>query len=293
MNDKPETKELQSAVFAKIEAAKLTPRARWYFQSRECLVWFLWLLSVFLGALAVAVSLSAVSYQSHALYEITHDSYWLYVLAVLPYLWLLVFLVMGGLGIYHLRHTRRGYRYPLWLICASSLIFSLAGGAFLHLVGAGFGLDKTLGEKVPMYASQMEYERARWQVPNEGRLIGRMPQPRNEDSASIVWFVDADNNDWQIDISELMLEDQELLNRGQTVRLIGQLVMAEERLFHSCAVMPFVYEHNYTMAELREIRSSILRRLYSKNPKQSEEKELGEDTVCANLPLLKRLKPVY
>jgi hypothetical protein len=91
-------------------------------------VWFLWFFSVLFGALAVAVTLYVLMNHQYALYEATHNNLFTFIIEVLPFLWLFIFGLMTLVAIYNLRHTSRGYRYPVSVILASSLLLSLAGG---------------------------------------------------------------------------------------------------------------------------------------------------------------------
>ena len=168
---------LRELVFDRIERENVCPRSRLFFQSRECVVWSLWLLTVLVGALAIAVSLFVVTHRRYALYEATHDNFLTFFATVLPTVWVVIFLLMIGFAIYNVRHTRRGYRRPLWMIAASSVVLSFAGGSLLQMLGLGAVIDREFGDLMATYPSQERMERALWQAPAEGRLVGRMEGP--------------------------------------------------------------------------------------------------------------------
>ncbi len=88
-NASESTSSLKQTVLARIDQENVCPRGRWLFHSRECVVWTLWLVTVLVGALAVAVSLFVIAQRQYALYEATHDNFLTFLVTVLPYLWII------------------------------------------------------------------------------------------------------------------------------------------------------------------------------------------------------------
>ena len=138
----------------------------------ECAVWLWWVLSVLVGAVAVAVMLYVSTMAGYALYEATHDSWFEFVVEVGPWLWLLLFILMAGAAYYNVRCTKKGYKYPFWSIIVSSLVLSVLGGVAFNYLGASGLIEKTLAEKMPMYRSFEKLERSWWLRPDDGLLIG-------------------------------------------------------------------------------------------------------------------------
>src|SRR6056297_1803607 len=134
MNEKNphDMNNLKNALFEKIETDNVRPHSRMFFKGRECVIWLLWLISVLVGALAVAISVFVVTHRQYALYEATHDNFLTFMVEVLPYVWIIVFGAMALFAVYNLRHTKRGYRYPVSYILASSVVLSFAIGSALH-----------------------------------------------------------------------------------------------------------------------------------------------------------------
>ena len=252
-------KPLKDAVFARIEREKVCPHSRLFFQSRECFVWFFWFLSVVIGALAIAVSLFVVLHHQYALYEATHDNFFTFMVDVLPYLWIIVFAVMAYVAVYNLRHTKHGYRHPVWMIMASSIVLSFAGGSALQFFGLGYQIDRVLGNHMAMYMSQEKYEQALWQAPYEGRLLGSQTYDTLEPAAVIV-FTDRDGLVWRVDVSELHEADRALLADQPTVKLVGKTVSKEKRLFHACGTFPWTLDGQMTAAEMQAAREAFMHR---------------------------------
>ena len=264
INMEPEsgTSNLKQTILKRIETEHVCPRSAWFFSGRECMVWTLWLLTVLLGATAVAVTLSVAVYRQHSLFEITHGGPFWFVLEVLPYLWMTIFSAMAIIAVFNLRHTKHGYRYPLWQILGSSLLVSMAGGAGLHLLGVGFMLDEQLGMRVEMYKSQIKMEQRMWQAPEVGRLVGAVSSDSIiEDQEGKLVFKDITGFTWEIDDSELKPVEIDLLKGGNLIRLLGQVMPDNPSVFHVCGVLPWVYEKRYSANELQLFKSNMRNRM--------------------------------
>ncbi|MEK7462447.1 MAG: hypothetical protein AAB618_02635 [Patescibacteria group bacterium] len=246
---------------SQIRGGEICPRSKTFFQTRECTVWFLWLATVLIGALAVAVTLFVVSHSQYALYEATHENFFTFMVEVLPFLWIVIFGLMVLVGVYEVRHTKRGYRYPLWQIVGSSLILSLAGGAALQLFGLGYTTDHVLGEHMGIYSSQEKIERRMWQNPEEGRMLGKQVRPLMP-PALVVDFVDIAGKSWAVDVSELTPLELELLDSEENVRLIGVLTDKENSFFHSCGAFPWQLDKAVTRADLSAARKVFETRVH-------------------------------
>ena len=257
---KNEEKELKQTVLNRLESENMSPTSRSWFVWADYSAWGLWFLGTFIGALAIAVTLFVVSYQQYAFYELTHDNLFTFVEDALPFLWFMVLTVMIIFAVYNVRHTKRGYRYPLWQVLGSSLILSFAGGAILHMIGVGFNFDKWLGGAVSGYESQEKMEERLWQSPENGRLVGNFVKHEDFFPYGLI-FLDVQGVEWRINLTDLREEERSSLESGRSVRMIGQVLTVNPPYFHACGVFPRLYEFNYNSNELREQRKMIEERL--------------------------------
>jgi hypothetical protein len=251
---------LKDTLLERIEQEHLCPRSTIFFRSKECLIWFWWILSVMVGALAVAVLQYILIYRSYALFEVTHDNFWIYLLEVVPYVWIVVFSVMIFIAVYNLRHTRRGYRYSLKFIIGSSLILSLVGGSLLYYFGLGQVIDNQFGRYASLYASQNRLEHEFWQKPLEGRMLGKQVNVTLEPGRIIV-FADVEGARWVTDVQEISVADRELLAIMEQVRLLGMVKSAENKLFKACWVLPWVLPAEASMGGIKETKKEFYKRL--------------------------------
>src|SRR5690606_40503149 len=125
MTDKKNS--LKDNVLERLEREGITPHSRYYWLSYEYAFWGAWVLSVVLGAVALAVLSFTSVYIGYSLFEATHGGFLTFLIDSLPYLWLLAFALLTLVAYFNLRNTKRGYKYPLYLVVGSSFSFSILG----------------------------------------------------------------------------------------------------------------------------------------------------------------------
>ena len=293
-----ETTSCKGSVMSRIGCGEVSPRSRRFFQTRECAVWALWLVSVVVGALAVAVTLFVITFRQYGLYEATHENFFTFMVEVLPFLWIVVFGLMVFVGVYELRHTKRGYKYPLWQIFGSSIVLSLAGGAALHLFGFGYSTDHLLGERMQMYNSQEKIEGKMWQAPDEGRLLGRFGEPAIPPS-TLVRFTDVSGNEWKVNIDELSDKERGLMHKDEMVRLIGQVTDGDLGVFYSCGAFPWSLDKPMPREDMRAAREEFMLKIegykerserMAQNMRGENDNDVGEaETPCGEIEPVKRM----
>jgi len=301
-NTPPNKSSLKNTLLERIEQENHHPRSRWFFRSRECVIWFLWLITVIVGAAAFAVSFFVMTHYQYALYEATHANFLTFIISALPYIWLIVFAVMTFLAVYNLRHTKRGYRYSVPTVLMSSILVSFAAGSTLHFFGLSYAIDSYLGAQTAMYQSQDEVDIALWQRPSEGRLLGRQVHSTAAPTQLII-FADESDTRWRMDVTELMPEDIKLLQQKKPVRVLGVVTEADYNIFHACGVFPWTYQKNMTRQDLSKNRQEFLQKMRSQNEYAQqqlltiEEEVFGEGStssplttkVCAEIAMMKRI----
>ncbi len=289
METETEKTTLTTTVLERIVSEQVTPHSRLFYMAKEAGVWTLWLLTVILGALAVAVSVTVGAYRYAIGYELTHDSLLGYAAEVLPYLWIVVFSAMAFLAVYNLRHTKRGYRYSLVTIVGSSLVFSVGGGLILHGVGLGFSFDNFLGTHVSSYVSQDKMEQRIWQRPEDGRLLGVRIQNDGE-YGDTVHFVDVRDGEWTLLVHELPPPDAALMASGERVRLLGELISLTPPVFHVCGVLPWLKERLEERREMAHLREEFRERMYLYHMSLSKEIRGEERQFCPTARGMKKLR---
>ncbi len=300
--------DLSLTVLERIEKERLEPVPRWLIMCGEYAIWGLWGTSVLFGAVAISVMLYVSMHAGFAMYEATHDTRLSFFVDVLPFLWILVFIVMALIAYFNLRKTKKGYKYPFWQIVLSSLVCSVVGGGILHAGGIGYLIDTQIGKDMPMFPSLARTEEGMWQSPSKGRILGNVTS-ETEDAKELI-FTDMDGDKWIFNISELMSRDIVLLQSGKRVRVIGVVSSTSEMYFHGCAVFPWMFDAPVMYQNLakerrgfeehveQHIKRFIDKAKFDKIPPTDTvvtvvQKQMVADDMglCPTLPLVKRLMP--
>lgn len=281
----------------RIEGEGIYPRPKSFYTRHEVMVWGLWAISVIIGALAVAVMLYAFVHHQFALYEATHESFGTFLIDALPYLWISAFALMAVVAVYNLRHTKHGYRYPVWQIVVSSLVLSVAGGTALHFLGFGYVVDHALGQGMSQYPSQAKLETRLWQNPDQGRLLGRVTRQMQPPSL-LTTFTDVDGLKWMLDTSELSKEEQELLFSEKNIKLVGVISEHDAFLFHTCGAFPWLLDRQASKEDFVAAREAFEHKmrgyegrdlLPSFNFREGSPTET-KDSPCGNIMPVRRIQ---
>lgn len=286
--------DLKEAILSRIDTERIAPRARMWWLVREYGVWFLWGLSVLVGAVALAVILYTSMHIRYALYEATHESFTTFLFEAAPYLWFIAFAVMAIFAFYNLRHTKTGYRYSLTQVIGSSLLLSLIGGVALHAANFGQFIDNELGLTMPLYESHEVKEMHMWHSPVDGRLVGKVAT----DTAPVggVVFTDMDGVEWRVNVTELRQSDQAMLFSGKTVRLLGTGMGEGSHDLFACGVFPWMYEKNTGLKALSDDRQNFVDLVQTQKEQLRRRRDIermeevveAETKHCSELPFLKR-----
>jgi hypothetical protein len=284
--------KLKSTVLDRIQQEKINPRSRCYFNCYEFFVWVFWVFSVLVGSLAIAVSLFAINYQRYAFYEATHGDFVTFIAETLPYIWFFILVLMVTFAIFNIRHTKKGYKHPLWKILSSSLLLSLIGGVALHIAGMGFAVDQKLGKYIDVYQSQEEMEQSMWQKPEEGRLVGMVlgSFSTTEDSDAHITFKDSTGIQWKTNIEDLFEDDLTVLRSGKKMKMLGEVLSTEPPQFHACGVFPWMFEKNMSIKELSTERRSVIDRIYKHKDHGSSDELKAIVNRCAELKVMRHLE---
>jgi len=291
---------LVSSVLERLAGEQVVPCSKWRFKCIELSVWILWALTVVFGAVSVAVMFFVGGHARFALHEATHDTPLSFFVEVLPYLWIAVFGLMSVLAYINFRHTKRGYRYQIHHIVISSLVFSVAGGVFLHLFGVGALIDTQFGKRMDTYPSMEKLEVRLWQDAAGGRLVGTFMGMDETDTMYV--FTDKSGDRWEIETLELRDRDKQLLSSGHQVRVLGTTTDPEAYRFYACGVFPWMFDKEVTTNDMREDRKQFVTRMYEHMETSDRLRNLEKETYgkavempfvegkCGELAAMKRMR---
>ncbi len=234
---------LAQRVLDRITTEKVTPRPRWEFLFKNYSFWTLGAAAVALGAVAFSAALFEVENAGWSLYAATHADLLRFFLDVVPLLWVAALAAFILIGYANIRHTRRGYRYPLALIALGAVLTSVTLGTGLYATGLGGEIEEAIGSHPPFYRPILDEERSWWLAPGKGLLGGVVLSVGPAASSSKLTFVlkDFSGHVWYVNGADLRNPDLTVLAHGGIVRIVGVPVAtsATSSTFHACFIFPW------------------------------------------------------
>lgn len=244
---------LTDAVLSRIEKESLTPHTKTWFMCREAFFWAFLVVVVLVGAAAVAQTFFGMLFSGYEYYELTHGTLSAYILDALPYIWIAVLVLALLIGHFNVRHTKKGYRYPLSVVVLLSILASLVLGVALYRIGLAHLIDTRFAGLMPFHRSVVSMEERMWSSPEEGRLLGMIEEV--DVIGDIATITNPIGETVVVDTSELRAEDKRSVAEGNVVRLVG-LFDSQEDIFRVCHTLPAV--GNNKEKRLADVRSNRL-----------------------------------
>ena len=215
-----ETNNFDEKLVAKIKQEKIAPKPRWHFLLKDYVIRITGTISLMIGAGAVSVMIYLFKYNGWEIQEKTNKSLWEFFLLTLPYFWIIFLGLFIFILYYNLKHTKSGYRYPLWFIIISSILASVILGSVFFLFGLGEKIDNILGEQAPFYNTVINRHLDFWFNPEEGRLTGIVSAENDDRNFEII---DPKGDTWQI-IAGPQVLSTELIKLKEPVDLVGHVL---------------------------------------------------------------------
>lgn len=216
-------------VLNEIQTKHIVPIARWHFLARNAAFWSFAIVTVFVGGLAISTTIFLVSqYDEDALvyFDMGRAEY---ALQMLPIFWIALLCLLTAFSSYMVRHTKRGYRYPLLVILGGTVLSSGILGYAAYAFGVGSAVDDLLIRHAPQYTVIVRHKVDMWVRPSEGFLAGTVLE-RGGDSLLIE---DLKNKTvWKVyQVEGFVADTCAALEEGSLVKFIGE--MKEDDAFYA------------------------------------------------------------
>lgn len=174
------TQPIGEKILKEIEERKIEPKSRFQFVLAQYVLWVVSGIAVCVGGLSVAVMLFMFSEHEWDLLS-SSELPLQRILAMLPFLWIVILAGLVMIALYNISHTKRGYKHHALTLVLASVVASALFGILLYLTGVGETLERVFEERIPVYAEWFAPQHRLWNHPEEGRLGGRISQVITED----------------------------------------------------------------------------------------------------------------
>ncbi len=205
-------------VLETIKQKSIKPFPRWYFFARDCALWFLASLATILGGIAFSLVMLFVYFQR---FGINHprpadNLHWL--LVSIPYAWLTVFVLLIFVIYYNLKHLKKSYKYPAYLLIIASLFGSIVLGVTISRLGIHRQMNSEFSRHLPFYGPMFDARRPAWDRPNEGFLAGKIKLTGDD----FMVIEDFNQQEWRVIFHEETKDEESVqMIPGQAVMISG------------------------------------------------------------------------
>lgn len=220
---------LSEKILEEIHSKKITPRSRWYFLTKEWILWFACGVVTLLGAVAFSIVLFFLFNVNWKVRYFLEMSQWKILFQMMPLLWVVLFVGLFILSLFHAHQTKRGYRYHR-IIIFSTLGISFVLGIFIYQMGMAHIVESIVGSHIPRYQTLLERKAQMWHRPEEGLLGGQIVAIENpkifvlRDRYLVVWNI------------EHNFQENSFVEVGRIVRVEGE--MKREGYFEAHSIVP-------------------------------------------------------
>jgi hypothetical protein len=242
-------KNLKNKILDAIKEKDISPKPKWQFLLKDYFLWFLGLVSILVGGVAVSLIIFTLVNSDWESYRYLSNSLFEHIVKMAPYLWIVV---LGGFVLtadYNFSNTKDGYKYSVPKITGLSILISIIFGFIFYQFGLAYFADYMLGKNIPIYQGFTEKRQGLWNHPEEGLLAGTIVPSEKSD---VILLKDFNGKEWRVEVSRLNEIDFIILDEAKTVALVGYV--KDENTFDACVVRPWRVggENSYLRSKIME-----------------------------------------
>lgn len=207
-------------VIKEIEKEGIHPRPRWHFRLKNWTKWASVFVALLAGGAMVAIIISAVADYDWDIFSYLDHSLIGHVFLSLPYFWLFFFLLFSATAYRSLRLTRRGYRYPVYIILSAVALSGLLLGIILLSQGFDSKIHNAYMIRTPLYQILTATKNGIWIHPEKGLLGGQITETLAENNFTLK---DLKGKNWLVRTSKKTNFDDVRIREGERVKIIGKI----------------------------------------------------------------------
>ncbi len=172
--------DIKDKIIKDIKEKDIKPTPKIYFILKNIFFWCFWVLSIFIGSMAVSAIIFLIQISDWRMYRYVSNTLPEFAFKTLPYFWIILFIVFISIGYLIFKNTKGAYRYKIRNIIFLGLLLSIIFGVGLSKARMGMFLDNKLGERIPMYKDMRIRQFKMWDKPEKGIIMGEVVEIRED-----------------------------------------------------------------------------------------------------------------
>lgn len=225
-------KNISQIVLDKIKERGEKPISKSVFFFKKYLFWFLVGLSIVIGSISFAITLSFLINNDWNLYGRFGFSF---ILKTLPYFWFICLALFIFLGEFYYKKTFLGYRHRSFVIVGIYLLTTTILGSIIYSIRMEENIERSLHRKIPVYRTMVFDREDIWAKPNEGLLSGEIIL----DNDNRLQIIDNRGLLWEVKINEDTFIGRRVnLIEGERIKILGEI--EDRRIFKAQEIRPWI-----------------------------------------------------
>lgn len=212
--------EKSKTIVEKIKERNIKQKPKWYFTISDILIWFIFIVSVFVGAVSFSIILFSIQQTDFSLIaHMSHSKLELF-LGLFPFFWIIGLFILLVISVLVFQKSKKGYKFSWQRLFGLSTALSMLLGTLFFIGGGSQWLERSFAERVSYYESIQQKKKKIWMNPEEGFLSGTIGKI-NGDTFELIDF---NNKNWNIDYGDAFIPPIFFLEKGEQVKLIGEMM---------------------------------------------------------------------
>ena len=218
-----------------INEKRISPKSKWEFWIRDWAVWTAGILSILIGAIAIALIITFLRTDDWSILTQTNsDGSGISIAFILfPYFWILVLIGFLVLARINIAHTKKGYRLTVPIFASISVALSIILGICFYDAGFGQMIDAALTDRPGRYLEFINPRAELWSRPSQGMLGGIVIGIKDPQT---ILLQDFSNKPWIVHIPDNSFSIEDLPIHAR-IRCIGFQIDQNE--FVSSQILPW------------------------------------------------------
>lgn len=216
----------------KIKEKKSDQKSKWHFLLKNYVIWAVGILALIIVGLAFSVIIYLLKYNDWSAHRQINASFLEFALLTLPYFWVLFLALFIWFVNYNIKHTKKGYRYPVPIIILITVVISILLGGLFFRVGLCEVIDDVLGERAPFYEKIFNRQADFWSQPESGRLAGLVLSKSGDAEFTVL---DIKQNKWTVQFKQNENFPPVEIQIGKPIMIVGKKI--GEDIFSAKRVM--------------------------------------------------------
>ncbi|MCX6740697.1 MAG: hypothetical protein NTZ49_05745 [Candidatus Parcubacteria bacterium] len=193
-----ENNTISSKIIEQLKEKHISPKPKWEFVLKNTALWLFLAVLLIVGSLASSVIIFMIDTNQWDLYEKARHNLFAFILASLPYFWLVLLGLFLAAIYYYFFKTKNGYKYHAYAVILGSFILSIFLGLIFYNSGLAHAIDEVFNRRMPFYTEWLNPRQKIFNRPEFGVLPGQIIQVV---SPNELILTDIKNENWKVLIS--------------------------------------------------------------------------------------------